>query len=131
MNLNLDLECKPEINLNIDVNGEVEEIEKIFDLLLSLETKMLEWNMTKWPVKVASTGKSVNYSSLYDRPRSDAIYKWDNKLHKPVLHYGDREGKVMCSTCAYESLRVNESPCNTCGIEVGEYNNWKERTEEE
>ena len=97
---------------------EPEEIEKLADLILALRTKMEEHNVKAVNIK---TGK-VNYSELCDKPKSER-YVWDDKKHKLVPI------KRSCDTCAYESLRFDEPPCNSCGIEEGRYENWKERTE--
>ena len=107
---------------------EPEEIEKLADLILALRTKMDEHNIKGINIK---TGK-VNYNEPYNKPGNEKEREWKYKS-APLFNVNSNTVSHLdvhrCETCAYESLRISEPPCYSCGIEEGRYDNWKERTE--
>lgn len=89
--------------INIDV--EVEEAEKLLDLIVALKTKMEEYNAPPIPVvKKKETQEPVN----------------------------EKTPRHRCGTCKYEKSRsVTEPPCSTCDIANGTYDNWEAKEEKE
>lgn len=65
---------------------EPEELETVLNLIVSLKTKMKERN-----------AKSVD-------------------IRSGKVNYGYEENKSICRNCAYESLKLYETPCNTCNV---------------